>query len=154
MSQGGCKKWEYAQIANIYTDIVFVLLQQDVWVKIVEVLILSKRCRGGKNWYPLGGTAPASLEKWRETAAGKSANQAILADSAPLSQYEIILVTIDCSFVKWCEECWINPLSHITTSFQEQLTHLNEALVNYCQQRCETLLVPCVQIMCGAFAKI
>ena len=49
-SQGGCQKCEYAQIANIYTDLVFVLLQQDVWVKIVEVLILSKRCRGGKNW--------------------------------------------------------------------------------------------------------
>ena len=44
-SQGGCQKWENAQIANIDTDRVFVFLQRDVWAKIVEVLNLSERCR-------------------------------------------------------------------------------------------------------------
>ena len=96
---------------------------------------LSKNCRNIKSVWALPSEAAridnrwVELRKlaWRETAAGKSANQAILADSAPLSQYEIILVTIDCSFVKWCEEGWINPLSHITTGSQEQLAHLNVA---------------------------
>ena len=50
-------------------------------------------------------------------------------------QLDDALVTVDCSFVKRCQQCLRFPLFHITTSSQELAAHWDGALICCIKQR-------------------